>query len=444
MTRATTALGSILVLVACGSSGEPEPPPSSAPPPTSEAPPPPTRAAPAPTCALDGEPVALASSSGPVSVLAMGDSFVVAGYAPHGEAGEDFWLARVAPGSAPVELFRTSVDAPGDHPWEVRALGSAPALARIDDATIAIAVVTRNGEVSAGRTHLTDTGAEVRLGPIESGAAALWSPVVAVVGQEIAVAWTQASTFPPGGHYFRCGYPDLDPDPPPPPPPTLAPSEPTDHDRQVRLALLDDHDVVRMRRDATPEAAGAWAEGVVAIDGTSPPELVFDDPQSRLAATIHQVGVRGDGFVEPRTVRTLPSMHDAAMLAAAAGDGGPWLAYMAENSSGMTSIAIASLAGDAEPSVLVQGSTARMHVDAVSAGAYAIFAAEGPAAAAGSVREIHVRAVGASGPGEALVVPGRSELASSPALARRSTDGLIALAYLDDGNAATLRWVRCH
>lgn len=431
--RAWTGLGAA-ILLACGSSAE-VPSTAAAPPPPTPTPTVPVPVS-APTCAPEGDSILIAARSGPVSLLALGDAFLVAGYAERDDGGEDFWIARVSPDASPLELFRTSVAGPTTGDARPRALGSAPALARIDDTTVAIAVVGRGGEVSAGRATIEATTAHVRLVPVEEGAEALWSPTVVAVGAQLAVAWTQASTILPPGMFFLCpvGETGLSPSAPP--------SRSEHHDRQVRLALLDEHDIVRLRRDATPDAAGAWAEGVVAIEGASPPELVFDDPQSTLAATVHQVGVREDGFVAPRTLRTLSSLHDAAMLAAAAGPGGPWLAYMAMGADARSSVALVSLANDGVPSVLVEGNTGRMHVDAVSAGDYAVFATEGPTVRDGEPREIYVRAVGAGGPGPASRIRGSSASTSSPALAARASDALLALAYLDAG-AARLRWARC-
>ncbi len=377
----------LLMGLACGDDDGPATEPVTETEPEPEPEPPPTL-----TCTLEGEPVQLAARSGPPAITAVGDAFVVASFGRAENDGEDFWMARVAPGAEPEELAKVSIteSQPERHP-------NAPAaLATVDAETVGVAVVGRSGEVSAGRLDLSAEPPALTLAPVENGARRTDPPVVVPAGDRLAVAWTQASTYQDIRMFYFCGFGRRSlPEAPEPPAPT--------HGHQVRLALVDADGTVHTRRDATPRVQGAQAVAPVAVDGVDPPAVLFLDPRSGVG-TAHRVGVRAEGFIEPETVRPLSNLRDQTDVAAAAGPGGPWLAYSALGNGATSAIGLVSLADSAAPVPLVPGTGYDpLYVAGTAIDGAAVFAAEAPRDT-GIAKEIRIRAVNAAGPGEPLVL----------------------------------------
>ncbi len=357
---------------------------------------------PARGCAAQGAPSRVWSAAGPTAIVADGDTFVVAGYAPHTPPpGQDLFVVRIAPGAPPIPLLRSEVKPAPASP------SAAPGLASTDPGHVTVAFVDGAGALHAGSvdTHDPSAGVFVRLA---GGADGRFAPAVTATGAVRLVAYTDGTATP----------------------------------MRVRLVRLSGDRVVE-NDDVTPTAMGGAAP--VFASGASPPELIFVDPRNGISPIV-RVPIGADGTPGTgATLRPVGGVYEPPELAAARF--GPLLTvgYTVVGNLAMTVVGLVRANGDAiVPNDQLVPATGYgvLHVGAVAAPSAAIFAADAPRDAKPTApREVHVRLVDGDGLGPVLVLRGTDGTAHDPAVARRD-DGIVGVAWAStDGEWVT--FLRC-
>ncbi len=385
---------------------EPAEPSEIAPDPTGELPGPATLEAATPErgcVALTRAPLPVWPRPGPATVVAQGQSFVLAGYAPGEGGGEEVFLVRVSPEAAPRPLRTLALDPPSSG-GRLAAPGLAPAGAH----HVTLAVVDGRGRVRVTDVATDDLRAELPLHPVGAGADPRFAPAVAARERHRLVAWTDGSGTP----------------------------------MRVKLAVVALDGTVSATHDVTPPAMGASAPSFAA--GVSPPELYFFDARAGVSPIV-RVAVGADGEpAAPAVARSVGTVGTPPRVAVARSGSGLWAGFTVIGNAATTAVGFLRLdEGDAPPAALVPGTGyGRLHVDAAAAPRAALFAADAPKdAPPESPREVHVRLVDAQGAGPALTLEGPDGTAAHASIARRA-DGLVAVA-LTSGAGVHVAWLRC-
>lgn len=357
--------------------------------------------------AVTRAPLRIWSRGGPADVVALPTGFVVAGYAPGEQGGEEVFVVRVPTGHAPTPFTRFTIEVPAaaglrDGP---------PGLADRSMAQVLLALTDGHGAVLTAALPIASTGARPTLTTIADGADLRFAPAVVVAHGVAGVAFTDGRSTP----------------------------------MRVRLATLRDDLGASSVRDLTPAAMGASAP--VAFAGADTPSLLFLDAHGGLSPIL-RVALGDDGAPAPATVeRPLSTVSQPAHIAVAAVGGSTWVAYTAVGRAATSAVGLVRLGSEAPPVALVPGTGyGRLHVDAVNAGRTAVFAADRPVAGAATTdaikTDVVVRVLDEAGLGPPLVVAElSSQRAGSPALAR-AADGTIAVAFTGP-SGVYLSLIRC-
>ena len=353
--------------------------------------------------ALNETPVRLWPRPGPPAIVAVGNRFVVGGYAPSQTGGEQLFLVTTRPESAPVPLRTVGIEPHFRHGARV----APPALAVADEVTLAVAITDGAGHVLVGDLDLTASGARLSLSRVGDGADSRFAPALAALARRRAVAWTAR------GETMR-----------------------------VKLALVGLDGLVAASHDVTPDTMGGAAPAFAA--GVSPPWLLFVDARAGVSPIVG-VQLGEDGSPEEAAVaRPVGTVASPPELAAVRVGGRDWAAYTAVGNAATTAVGLLRIDTDGGPAVpLVPGTGyGVLNVAATGAPAAALFAADAPKAPPpGSPREIHLRVVDQDGPGPALVLAGPDGSARHAAVARRA-DGVVGVAF-ESGSAVYVAWARC-
>ena len=368
-------------------------------------------------CAPLGEALRVWPRAAYADVVAVGDAFVVAGYAATRDAAEEpteeLFVVRVRPGEAPAPVFRELLERP-----LVRTRMSVPGLGAIGDDQVGLALVDGSAAVRFRRVGLRGQtlGGWQTLGDHVD---ARYPPLV-VGGEADAhfVAWTVGN---------RDGM-------------------------RLQFARFDGTGAKLEERDLTPASAGATAP--VSIAGRAElPEISFLDAH---VATSNILRARLGGELqagEVEVIRPVANTFDPPMIAVAQLGPRYVLAYTAVGDMARTAVGVTTLEQDgalANPLPLIPSAGyGLLHVDVAAkpAGAQtAVFVGDASRGVdASSPREVRVRVVRGAERGlvlgEPLVLRGPDGSARFGRVARRR-DGVYAVSYRS-GAGTYLRFLRC-
>lgn len=402
-----------LIVLSCGEPETPRGPPPPTPEaeparvaPPSEAPLPPAPVAPAADlppapatgCAM-GEPVRV-HAGGWASVAALGDGFVVAGSAR--EDAEIVFLVRADASGSTTTIARGSLEhpVPADHRRAV------PAVASVDGARVALAIVDGQRRLVVAEADAGATDAELAFAVAGTNASLRFTPALERFAHAWALAWT----------------------------------EERDESMRVRAGLFS-NGALGSARELRSDAGGSAAPTFVR--GGPAPALVFLDPRAGVSVA-HRAGLGSSGYGDPAIARPINLVTEPPELTAVRIGARDWIAYTAVGSAATTAVGLSPLEGTDAPVALVPGTGyGVLHVDAAPLGERAVFVADAPQdSAPGSPRELHVRVVGADGqPGAPAIVRGPDGGASRGRIAS-ARDGLIAVTFTE-GDAVYLSIGRC-
>lgn len=347
-------------------------------------------------CVLQSEaPTRVLTTGGPPTMIASGDSFLVAAYDQGGVA-----ILRARPGR-PAEPFATvRLEA---HP----SLATPPALAHTGEhETTLVAIDGRGRVLSASFDPTLMAAVPIPREVASQGADPRFAPAIFAMGPRRAIAWTDGSETP----------------------------------MRVLLAVTDRANVLS-RHDLTPISGGGAAPTF--IEGERAPILTFVDPRAGISV-VHRVRLGTDGTPGPLEVvrpLNLAAEPPTFAIAQASTSTDAWIAYAAVGNLATRAIGLVRAHGTDEPSALVPGLGYGdpLALDAIATRDHVVFAAEAPSAVARDApHEIRLRVVDEAGAGDPLVL-GRPS--TDPALARRE-DGLIAIAYRV-GQGLWVHFARC-
>jgi hypothetical protein len=336
---------------------------------------------------------------GPVAITGLSRGFAVAGYARK-DAREQLFLVSVPAEGLPEPIASFDVK----PPMSSERLAP-PALAARTDNDVVLAYSDGSGVLRARPMRLARAGHGASV-EIAQGVDTRFAPALTTAQDRTLLAYALGSTPM----------------------------------RTLLVALAPDGRIVD-QRDLTPPSMGATAPSFVA--GATPPSLVMLDARDG-ASPLLRVDLGADGTAAPAAVVTAVSMvASPPVLAAASSSSGAYAAYTGIGSAATTAVGILPIAPIAgSPEALVPGTAyARLHVSAVAAPRAVLFAASAPTAAGKDpLLELHVHAVGVTGPGPAAVIRATAG-ARMPAIAR-DDQGHVGVAFTTP-NGAFVAILRC-
>lgn len=340
-------------------------------------------------CALVSQRRTVFATAAAPAAIGLRVGHALAAYVPSA-AGTDLVVLTFAPnGRTPRILGRFPVS-PALRPTQL----VPPAIARIDDAHVAVASVDAMRRITYREVDLTTGEASAELLVADGTADTRYPPTIATFGDVRLVAFT------------RFGNP-----------------------MRVEVVVVVAGPRAVARHDVTPDSAGAASPGFV--HGTTPPLLVLVDPREAFslshAITFDAQGNPGDDD----SLQPIVGLEAPPRVVAALGPHDLELAFLAHGATNeMGTFLLASHAPSITPRALVPASDhARLWVDAMGTGYGVVTASLGPrGGVALADREVVVRLVDAAGIGPELrIAPARGS-AVYPALSR-DDDGHLAVVF---------------
>lgn len=342
---------------------------------------------------------------GVASVVAMGDRFAFAGYAPSesdGSPTEEIFVVTAAPGQPTRPVLREVLERPFRTPR-----GAPPGVAALDTGHLGLAITDLGARVLFDVLQLE--GDRLGFREVGTGTDQRFAPAVLAAGDTRVVVYTDAS------------------------------DESVTRARAVRV---DPTGAVVGRHDLTPLGASGRAP-VAALSGS--PAVVFVDAReatsSALLVHFDGLGVPGEASV----LRPLANLYDPVELAAGP-VGAQWLiGFTAIGSGAATAVGVATAGGDSfappRPMVPSEGYGA-LGVSGASNGSQIVFASDAPKGEERTApREIRVRIARLGVLGEPLVIQGPDGTARHGSIARRD-DGTYAVVFASAGGVHA-RFLRC-
>jgi hypothetical protein len=343
-------------------------------------------------CAIVDEPRPVWPETGIANLAAVGDEFVVAGYATRGEE-ERLFVVRVTAAGKLEPLATETLKV--RHPMK-RVAG--PGLAVDASQGITVAYTDGRGKLFVQRLRGASRGAaaSVELG---DGVDTRFSPAVAYAKRGALIAYTVGST-----------------------------------PMRSTLVRLDTQNRVISTHDITPAAMGAAAPAFVA--GASPPMLVTADARSGMSP-IARVTLDAEGNPSvPEVAVPVGMMSQPPELAAAQSGAGTYVGYAGVGSAATSAVGLVRVlpkVGTPEP--LVKGTAyGALHLDAAASRQAVFFAMDAPTTTGKAPQhEIQVIRVDAQGAGPALRIAAASGDATHAAIARAADASIGVVFSAQDG-----------